>query len=100
MLLTVGGFQVPVIPLGETLLKLGAGSPEHIEKSEKSGSIGPIEILNVVVFAQGNNIRSGVKVYVVVPIVEVSTEKGLQVPVIGGVLVDVVGKTVGVSFKQ
>jgi hypothetical protein len=101
MLLTVDGLQVPVIPFGDVALKFGGRLPEHIEKSLKSGSIGPIEILKEFVFnAQGNNIGSGTKVYVVVPIVEVSTGKGLQVPVIGIVFVEVEGKIGGTTFMQ
>jgi hypothetical protein len=42
MLSIIGGIQVPVIPLGDVVLKVGAGSPEQIEKSTKSGTIGPI----------------------------------------------------------
>ena len=88
------------MPFGEMLLKGGAASPKQIEKSVKSGSIGFTEIFNVVVFAQGNNIESGVNVYVFVPFVEVSTGKGLHEPVIGVVFVEVVGKVGGISFRQ
>jgi hypothetical protein len=52
MLSIIGGIQVPVIPLGDVVLKVGAGSPE-IEKSTKSGTIGPTVTVKVLVNARG-----------------------------------------------
>jgi hypothetical protein len=52
MLSIIGGIQVPVIPLGDVVLKVGAGSPEQIEIHE-IGTIGPTVTVKVLVNAQG-----------------------------------------------
>jgi hypothetical protein len=37
VLFIVDGTQVPVIPFGEVVARIGAGVPEQIDKSSKSG---------------------------------------------------------------
>jgi hypothetical protein len=87
VLLTVAGFQVPVIPLVDVVGKTGAVAPLHI--AGIAAKVGVMEgftvTLKVVALAQSPTV--GVKVYVA--LVVLLTVAGLHVPVIP--LVEVVG---------
>jgi hypothetical protein len=96
VLLTVAGFQVPVIPLVDVVGKTGAVAPLHI--AGIAAKVGVMEgftvTLKVVALAQSPTV--GVKVYVA--LVVLLTVAGLHVPVIP--LVDVVGKTGAIAPLQ
>ena len=84
------GDQVPVIVFVDVVGKADKVVPEQIGPTdEKIGvTFGFTVIVNAVGRAQEP--ADGVKVYVVVPSIDVSTDEGLQVPVI--LLLEVVGK--------
>jgi hypothetical protein len=88
-LLTTAGDQVPVIPFVDVNGSTGATEPSHIDATGlKAGvTIGVIVTVNVVVVAHKPAV--GVKVYV--PLAELLTTAGDQVPVMP--LVDVNGST-------
>ena len=84
------GDQVPVIVFVDVVGKADKVVPEQIGPTdEKIGvTFGFTVIVNAVGRAQEP--ADGVKVYVVVPSIDVSTDEGLQVPVI--LLLEIVGK--------
>jgi hypothetical protein len=94
-LLIIAGDQVPTIPLGDVVAKIGAVDPEQtLGIGAKLGAtIGFTEIVKVVNVA--HNPAVGVKVYVVVAKL---FNAGAQVPVIP--LVEVVGNGVIIAPEQ
>ena len=96
MLLTVAGFQVPVILLSEVVGRVGAAAPEQIGGiTAKAGVMTGLTVTGkVAVVAHWP--ASGVKRYV--PDDVLLTVGGFQVPVI--LLSEVVGKTGAVAPEQ
>jgi hypothetical protein len=98
VLLTVAGFQVPVIPLDEVVTNVGTVPPLQIDKDVPKLNVG-VRIgftvtVNVVVVAHCPAV--GVNVYV--PVTVLLTMAGLHVPVI--LLVDVLGNVGTVPPEQ
>lgn len=88
-MLTIAGFQVPVIELVDVVGKTGRVEPEHIgAMAVKVGvTVGLTVTLKFVAIAHSQGL--GVKIYI--PEVVLLTTAGFQVPVIP--LLDVSGKT-------
>jgi hypothetical protein len=87
VLLTVVGFQIPVIPLFEVVDNIGAKAPLHIAGIEVNvGVVGAFTVTESVV-VDAHCPAVGVNVYV--PVVVLLTVAGAQVPVI--VFVEVEG---------
>ena len=92
------GFHVPVIPLGDTFAKAGAAVPE--QNGGTAGKFGIRVGLTTILIDTGPVTHCpafGVKVYTVVPGLAVLTVL-FHVPLIGGVLVEFIGRTGGVAF--
>jgi len=88
-LLTVAGFQVPVIPLSDVVGNTGTAVPEQIGAiAAKVGVTAGVTVTSIVT-AVAHCPASGVKVYV--PLTVLLTTAGVQVPVMP--LIDVVGNT-------
>jgi hypothetical protein len=87
------------IPLGDVVLKVGAGSPEQIEIHE-IGTIGPTVTVKVLVNAQGAGNRIWCENIIACSHVLVFTLTGAQVPVIAGLSSELVGKSVVVSLDN
>ncbi len=103
VLLTVGGFQVPVIGVGlllDDVGNTGAVAPEHIGAGVINVGVTPGLTVISIVTTVAHCVGLGVKVYVVVPGVELLTTAGDQVPVIGVLFVDDVGSVGAVVPKQ
>ena len=94
--LIIAGFHVPVIPLFDVVGSSGAVAFWH--NGPICVNVGVIcdEITISIVNTEAHCPASGVNVYVVVPITDVLTVAGLQVPVIP--LFDVVAKIGAVEF--
>jgi hypothetical protein len=88
VLLTIAGFQVPVIELLEVVGKIGAVAPLQI--GGIVAKTGIIFGLTVIVILVGTTHIPDVGVNVYVPVVVLSTVVGFQVPVIP--FIEVVGK--------
>jgi len=98
--LTVAGFQVPVITGVLVELNGSAGAVLFWHNGPIWAKVGTISEATVIamVAVVPHCPASGVKVYVVVPAVDVLTVAGFQVPVIAGVLVELNGSTGAVLF--
>ena len=95
----VAGDHVPTTPLGEVLVKIGAGFPsQNGAMTGKSGvRIGRTVMSNVTGGVVTHWPAVGVKVCVVVVAVAVLTA-GFHIPVIGGTLFEFIGNTGAVAF--
>jgi putative transposon-encoded protein len=97
VLLTVGVFQVPVIPLSEVVGKSGAVSFSHIEVTKLK--VGVINGFTVTVMGGAGLVHCPpAEVNVYVPVAVLLTVGVFQVPVIP--LSEVVGKSGAVSFSH
>ena len=85
------GDQVPVIVLVDVVGKADKVVPEQIGPTDEKLGVTFGLIVIVTELETAHKPVVGVKVYVVVPNIDVSTDEGLQVPVI--LLLEVVGKT-------
>jgi hypothetical protein len=98
----VAGFQVPTIEgrLFEEVGKLGAIEPKH--KGPIAVNSGVIELVISIskLVTEAHWFALGVNVYVVIPATAVFTTAGLQVPLIGLVLFEVLGSVGAVAFIQ
>ena len=86
-----GGDQTPVIVLVDVVGKADKVVPEQIGPTDEKLGVTFELIVIVTELETAHKPVVGVKVYVVVPTIDVSTDEGLQVPVI--LLLEVVGKT-------
>ena len=94
----VAGLQVPVMPFVEVVGKVpGVAPKQYVPRAVNEGVILLLTVTIIVVFT-AHWPAAGVKVYIIVPAVEVFNVDGLQVPFIP--FVEVVGKVPGVAPTQ
>ena len=98
----VDGFHFPV--MGGLFLELvgKAGGVEFRHNAAICVKVGVIPVTTEMFILKvvGQLPEFGVKVYDVVPVLEVLMVAGFQVPVIGGLLVELVGRTGGVELRH
>ena len=97
-MLTVAGFQAPVIPLLDVAGKIGAAEPEQMAGTALNIGV-MIEFTVTDIFAVvAHSPALGVNVYVVFPCLIIFIQEGVQVPEIP--FVEVAGKTGALLYRQ
>ena len=99
VVLLMAGDQTPVIPLSEVVGRVKL-APEQIGCTCVKLGVAASFTVTVIVLTLAHWSALGVKVYTWEPAIAVLMTAGDQVPVIGGVFVELEGKTPGVAFWQ